>query len=72
MRGQRFEIDLDEAPDDARKATLSGAAQTAGFNLGLVGDIRERTNYSDPNPPAPPTLKVSETGFPAHRIRTGS
>lgn len=67
VRGQRFHINLDSdgEPDGAR---LSGPAQVPGFNFGLVKDIQERAASSDAEPPR---FKSSETGFPAHKTRTG-
>ncbi len=67
--GQRFDIDLDDEHDNVR---ASGASPTAGFNIGLVRDIKERVASSDAKFPSPPKLKSSGTGFPAHKIRLGS
>lgn len=70
VRGQRFHIDLD-ADHEPHGAHSSRSAQLPGFNFGLVGDIREREASSDAKPPASPKFKSSETGFPAHKTRTG-
>ncbi len=67
--GQRFHIDLDDTHNNVR---ASAAVSTAGVNIGLVGDIKERVASSDPKPPSPPRFKSSETGFPAHKTRLGS
>jgi len=69
ISGQRFLIDLDDEHDEIGAPT---ANLPADFNIGLVRDIKERVASSDPKLPSPPRLKGSETGFPAHRIRTGS
>ena len=69
VRGQRFQITLHS--DDESDRVPSGPAQMPGFNFGLVRDIKERTALSDAKTPAPPKSKSSETGFPAHKIRTG-
>ena len=62
--GQRFHINLDaELNDLANGRTV--------FNLGLVGDIKERTVSSMSKPPSPPRLHDSGTGLPAHRTRRG-
>lgn len=66
MKGQRFQIDLDSDGEPYR------SAQPAAWNLALVGDIKERMSFSDPRPPSPPRSKSSQTGFPAHKTRTGS
>ncbi|KAL9133583.1 MAG: hypothetical protein Q9175_005242, partial [Cornicularia normoerica] len=68
--GQRFHISLD-SDDEPSGVHTSGPAQVPGFSFGLVGDIKERTASSDAKPPASPRSKSSETGFPAHKIRTG-
>jgi hypothetical protein len=65
MKGERYEIDLDSDGEEYR------SAQPAALNLALVGDIKERISSSDPKPPSPPRLKSSQTGFPAHKTRTG-
>ncbi|CAD6587638.1 MAG: hypothetical protein ASARMPREDX12_008499 [Alectoria sarmentosa] len=70
VRGERFHIDLD-SDDEPDGVHSSGPAQVLGFNLGLIGDVKERTASSDAGPPAPPRIKSSETGFPAHKTRTG-
>lgn len=70
IQGQRFHINLDDGVEDAHP--YNGEKLTAGFNVGLVGDIKERVASSDPKPPKPPRFKSSESGFPAHKIRTGS
>ena len=69
VRGQRFDIALPS--DDESDRVQSGPAQMPGFNFGLVRDIKERTALSDAKPPASPKSKSSETGFPAHKTRTG-
>ena len=72
MQGQRFHIDLDEALDgDLSSKCYDGSKAPAGFDLGLVGDIKERFTWTEPKVPSPPRLKSSETGFPAHKIRAG-
>lgn len=63
--GQRFRIDVDEGFSDVSTPRM------AGFNIGLVGDIKERTASSNSRPPSPPRFKSSGTGFPAHKVRTG-
>lgn len=70
VRGERFDINLDsdEEPDGIDSSV---PAQIPSFNVGLVGDIKERKATSDAKPPAPPRFKSSETGFPAHKTRTG-
>lgn len=70
VRGQRFHVNL-ESDDEPNEVYSSGPAQIPGFNLALVGDIKERTASSDAKPPAPPTSKNSGAGFPAHKTRTG-
>lgn len=65
IAGQRFRIDLDNEHNDV-------GAQSTSLTAGLVGDIKERVAALDPKPPSPPRLKGSETGFPAHKVRTGS
>lgn len=61
LRGQRFEIDLDDedGDDDTKHVPLQCA---------FVGDVLERKPAA-PAPPRPPTLK-NKTGFPEHRKRT--
>ena len=70
VRGQRFHIDLD-SDHEPNGAHSSRSAQLPGSNFGLIGDIRERAASSDAKPPASPKFKSSETGFPAHKTRTG-
>ncbi|MCJ1452787.1 hypothetical protein MMC28_003131 [Mycoblastus sanguinarius] len=70
MRGQRFHIDLG-SEDETDNVKYSGLTGGAGLSLGLVGDIKERTASSAPNFPLPSRPKSFETGFPAHKIRTG-
>ena len=70
VRGQRFHVNLDAA-DEPDEVQPTRSAQTPGFSLGIVGDIKERTAPSNAKPPAPPTSKNSVAGFPAHKTRTG-
>ena len=70
MRGQRFNIDLDSA-EKSSHVQPPRSTQATGLNLGLLGDIQERVSAPDAKPPSPPRNKSSETGFPAHKIRTG-
>lgn len=62
IRGQRFELDLDDDGDESekRRAPLPGA---------LVGDILER-NPRAVVPPSAPQPKTHKSGFPEHRKRT--
>ncbi|CAF9907537.1 hypothetical protein IMSHALPRED_005560 [Imshaugia aleurites] len=69
LRGQRFRISLD-SDDEPDGDPFPGPAQGAGFNFGLVGDIKERKASSDAKPPTSPRFKSSEAGFPAHKTRT--
>jgi len=72
IQGQRFHIDLEEAHHDGHSSSIPpGAGSTGAFNIGLVGDIKERIAFSNPRPPSPPRHGSSQTGFPAHRVRTG-
>lgn len=73
VRGQRFQIDLG-TDNEYEGDRSSRPVFTPSFNLGLVGDIKERVDtldLSDDIPPSPPKFKSSQTGFPPHRIRTG-
>jgi RNA polymerase II-associated protein 1 len=60
LRGQRFELDLDDNDDSNQPSTTSlpGA---------FIADVLERKT-SAPLPPKPPALK-NATGFPEHRKR---
>ncbi|KAK3054906.1 hypothetical protein LTR09_004064 [Extremus antarcticus] len=60
LRGERFELNLDDNQEDEqeRSKPLPGA---------FVGDVLERKPAA-PTPPSAPTLK-SKTGFPEHRKR---
>ena len=72
IQGQRFHINLDEDADDVRSSGLPLSEKlTAGVNMDLVADIKERAPLSYIKPPSPPRLKSADTGFPTHRIRTG-
>lgn len=70
VRGERFHINLD-SDDEPDGVHSSGPAQVPGFTFGLARDIKERMASSDVKPPAPPRFKSSETGFPAHKAKTG-
>ena len=63
VRGERFDLDLGIEDDDQNP---SAAVPSSGL---LVKDIQERPTYMNANPPAPPTLKNSSSGFPAHKDR---
>ncbi|KAL2045637.1 hypothetical protein N7G274_002065 [Stereocaulon virgatum] len=67
--GQRFKIDLD-SEEESSHVLPSPSTQASDLNVGLLRDIKERVSASTGNPPSPPRMKGSETGFPAHKIRT--
>ncbi|KAL6721167.1 hypothetical protein ACLMJK_000269 [Lecanora helva] len=67
IQGQRFDLNFGDEHEDVQHSQLK-----AGFNIGLVQDITERTISTDSKPPLPPQLKSPESGFPAHKVRTGS
>ena len=68
--GQRFHINLD-SDDESDGVHFSPPGQVPGLSFGPVKDIRERTTSLDDKFPAPPNFKSSQTGFPAHKTRTG-
>ena len=73
IQGQRFRMHLDEELENTNSNRFASSEQvTTGFNIGLVRDIEERAASTDAKPPSPPRLKSSESGFPAHKTRTGS
>ena len=73
IQGQRFSISLGDEFEGPNLSRLSSSEQIPqGFNVSLVGDIRERVASTDAKPPSPPRLKTSQSGFPAHKTRTGS
>lgn len=61
LRGERFEIDLD---DDAFAPRFQLPTSASNF----IADVLERETTSV----NPPTLKTGVTGFPEHKKRTGS
>ena len=71
MRSDRFHIDLD-SDEELSNVKPSGIAAPTDFNLGLVGDIKERISSSDVRPPSPGMNKNPGSGFPAHKIRSGT
>ncbi|KAI9748441.1 MAG: hypothetical protein M4579_007224 [Chaenotheca gracillima] len=70
VKGQRFQVDLSSEDEDVEEGSSSPRANVpAPFDF--VADIKERDPASKAAAaPAPPTLKGSATGFPAHRKRT--
>lgn len=60
ITGQRFHIDLDHDPPAS-----SSFSSSALPSLDIVREVRERTV----NPPRPPALNTTPTGFPAHKKR---
>jgi hypothetical protein len=63
LRGERFEIDLN---DDGIAPRMQTDDSGAGSNF--IGDVLERETTTV----APPTFKSSATGFPEHKKRTGT
>ena len=70
VRGQRFNINLD-SDDESDGVQYTRPAKLPDFNVGLVGDIKERLISSDAKPPIAPTFKSHQGGFPPHKTRTG-
>ena len=66
MRGQRIQIDLEDELKDTRSG---GSDPHRTFDIGLVGDIKERMVSSPIKPPSPPRLRSSVNGFPRHKDR---
>ncbi|QDS77894.1 hypothetical protein FKW77_000576 [Venturia effusa] len=60
LRGERFEIDLD---DDG----IAPRMQDVNSGSNFIGDVLERETTTV----KPPTFKSGVTGFPAHKVRTG-
>ncbi|TKA22353.1 hypothetical protein B0A50_08172 [Salinomyces thailandicus] len=66
IRGQRFELNLDD--DDVDKNGMRQSAAPQVLPGAFVGDVLER-KAATPKPPTAPTLK-STTGFPEHKKRS--
>ncbi|RAL06763.1 uncharacterized protein BO97DRAFT_447327 [Aspergillus homomorphus CBS 101889] len=64
FRGDRFILNLDSDEEELPPASSENAPTLA--IPGMIGEIRERSPAANP---APPTLKPTTTGFPAHRRR---
>ncbi|PYI30780.1 hypothetical protein BP00DRAFT_426172 [Aspergillus indologenus CBS 114.80] len=66
FRGDRFilNLDSDDEQEELPPASSEGASTLA--IPGMIGEIRERSPAANP---APPMLKPTTTGFPAHRRR---
>ena len=71
IRGQRFQIDLDEGEEDHRQSGKDDQISTRN-PWSLVRDIQERSTSSSARSPSPPRTKGRETGFPAHGRRKPS
>ena len=67
LRGERFDINLDQQNDDNNPEPQAGPP-TASDDVGLVGDIKERVVTPSDAPP-PPSVKNNTTGFPTHKDR---
>ena len=72
LQGRRFNINLDESISDTASAGFFDRNSTPGIGGGLLGDVRERVVHQDTEPPSLPRCKASQTGFPAHKVRTDS
>ena len=69
IRGQRFHLDL--LSDEERGHGRSGSLQEdQNSHLPFIRDITERPNARGPEPPSPPRLRGSHTGFPEHKKRS--
>ena len=69
VRGQRFQVDLDSDNDNNARDSIPGRG-LPGTGLGFVKDVTERNFTATTNPPFPPQIKGTDTGFPAHKKRT--
>ncbi|KAL9006397.1 MAG: hypothetical protein Q9188_000871 [Gyalolechia gomerana] len=65
LRGQRFHIDLED--DSTHNHSINSTARSP---WNLVADIQERLPSAATNPPSPPKVETSSTGFPAHKKRS--
>ncbi|OJK00653.1 hypothetical protein ASPACDRAFT_27235 [Aspergillus aculeatus ATCC 16872] len=66
FRGDRFILNLDSEDEQEELPPASSEGSTTLAIPGMIGEIRERSPAANP---APPTLKPTTTGFPAHRRR---
>ncbi|KAI9822560.1 MAG: hypothetical protein M1827_000279 [Pycnora praestabilis] len=68
-RGERFDVYLSSDDEDTPQSANQGKP-SAVLALGFIGDIKERPQSTTARSPSAPTLKSSETGFPAHKKRS--
>jgi len=68
IRGERFHIDLSSDEEEVQ-VDRGPSNPLPRVNLGLIGDVKERSLSATPNPPTPPTNRSALTGFPAHKKR---
>ncbi|RAH43337.1 RPAP1 family protein [Aspergillus brunneoviolaceus CBS 621.78] len=66
FRGDRFILNLDSEDEQEELPPASSEGASTLAIPGMIGEIRERAPAANP---APPTLKPTTTGFPAHRRR---
>ncbi|PYH76036.1 hypothetical protein BO82DRAFT_359486 [Aspergillus uvarum CBS 121591] len=66
FRGDRFILNLDSDDDQEELPPASSEGASTLAIPGMIGEIRERSPAANP---APPMLKPTTTGFPAHRRR---
>lgn len=66
LRGERFQVDLEDGDEEDSRNQQDALPQLPSFSM--VGDVLERAPAA-PKPPSVPTVKSSNTGFPAHRKR---
>jgi len=68
IRGERFHIDLSSDEEEVQ-VDRGPSNLLPRVNLGLIGDVKERSLSATPNPPTPPTNRSALAGFPAHKKR---
>ncbi|KAL8941658.1 MAG: hypothetical protein Q9216_002121 [Gyalolechia sp. 2 TL-2023] len=68
VRGQRFHIDLEDDSTAVQRSQSINHMARSPWNL--VTDIQERPPSTATEPPSPPKLKASSSGFPAHKKRS--